>query len=174
MPGHVLAEHANAARRRQKQAKKHAHRRGLACAVTAQERGDTAATDGERNVIHRPRRAVVLGEPDRGDGRRRGVRIWQHGGRASWLRAPAPASRGARRGSSSCWRNFRMPPCAHAYSVNAISEIRIAAAGLGCWRETNETPGLPVSGADDCSVPGAVTAADVGLAPDAALSVARW
>src|SRR5205814_1589112 len=94
MPGHVLAEHANAARRRQKQAKKHAHRRGLACAVTAQERGDTAATDGERNVIHRPRRAVTLGEPDRGDGRRRGVRIWQHGGRASWLRAPAPASGG--------------------------------------------------------------------------------
>ena len=59
---HRMAEHLDAARGRQHQPHDHGDRRGLAGAVAAEQAGDAAARDAERDVIDRAGGLVVLDE----------------------------------------------------------------------------------------------------------------
>ncbi len=65
---HVDAEHADRARGRHDEPHDHADRRGLAGAVAAEQAGDRARRDGERDRVDGGRRAEAFGEPARFDG----------------------------------------------------------------------------------------------------------
>ena len=74
---HRMAEHLDAARGRQHQPHDHRDRRGLAGAVAAEQAGDAAAADPERDIVHRPRGLVEfdqMRDVDRGGSRRSGLR----------------------------------------------------------------------------------------------------
>jgi hypothetical protein len=66
---HVGAEHLGDSLRRQDETHDHRDRRGLACAVAAEQPDDRAARDGKANAVDGGDLAVALGEVGDGNGR---------------------------------------------------------------------------------------------------------
>lgn len=102
LAGHLGAQDAHAARSRRDEAQDGGDGRRLASAVAAQEAGDRAPGQYERDVVHRPRVAIGLDQSADGDGGRdrQGFGFVSHGSahvtcgaRARKPRCRSPAGR---------------------------------------------------------------------------------